>query len=65
MGPSLSVVVLNDDTLNADRSSYNDSRSEKPARGTLFTVVQRNLAQNKTGFWYRMCRAAMEIKVLC
>ncbi|KAI6153137.1 chromatin associated protein KTI12, partial [Pisolithus tinctorius] len=47
VGPSLSVVVLDDGTLNIDRSSYNDSRSEKLARGTLFTAVQRNLAQNK------------------
>ncbi|KIO04202.1 hypothetical protein M404DRAFT_143643 [Pisolithus tinctorius Marx 270] len=72
-GPSLSVVVLDDDTLNIDRSSYNDSRSEKPARGTLFTAVQRNLAQNKIvivdslnyikGFRYQMYCAAREIKV--
>ncbi|KAI6139530.1 chromatin associated protein KTI12 [Pisolithus tinctorius] len=72
-GPSLSVVVLDDDTLNINRSSYNDSRSEKPARGTLFTAVQRNLAQNKIvivdslnyikGFRYQMYCAAREIKV--
>ncbi|KAI5997639.1 chromatin associated protein KTI12 [Pisolithus orientalis] len=72
-GPSLSIVVLDDDTLNIDRSSYNDSKSEKPARGTLFTAVQRNLAQNKVvivdslnyikGFRYQMYCAAREIKV--
>ncbi|KAI5987325.1 chromatin associated protein KTI12 [Pisolithus marmoratus] len=72
-GPSLSVVLLSDDTLNIDRSSYNDSRSEKPARGTLFTAVQRNLAQNTIvivdtlnyikGFRYQMYCAAREIKV--
>ncbi|KIO07320.1 hypothetical protein M404DRAFT_941220 [Pisolithus tinctorius Marx 270] len=73
VGPSLSVVVLDDGTLNIDRSSYNDSRSEKTARGTLFTAVQRNLAQNKVvivdslnyikGFRYQMCCAARELKV--
>ncbi|KAI6131936.1 chromatin associated protein KTI12 [Pisolithus thermaeus] len=73
IGPSLSVVLLSDDTLNIDRSSYNDSRSEKPARGTLFTAVQRNLAQNTIvivdslnyikGFRYQMYCAAREIKV--
>ncbi|KAI5991314.1 chromatin associated protein KTI12 [Pisolithus orientalis] len=72
VGPSLSVAVL-DDTLNIDRSSYNDSRSEKPARGTLFTAVQRNLAQNKVvivdsldyikGFRYQIYCAARELKV--
>ncbi|KAI6103525.1 chromatin associated protein KTI12, partial [Pisolithus sp. B1] len=72
-GPSLSVVLLSDDTLNIDRSSYNDSRSEKPARGTLFTAVQRNLAQNTIiivdslnyikGFRYRVYCVAREIRV--
>ncbi|KAI5983069.1 chromatin associated protein KTI12 [Pisolithus albus] len=72
-GPSLSVVLLSDDTLNIDRSSYNDSRSEKPARGTLFTAVQRSLAQNTIvivdslnyikGFRYQMYCVAREIKV--
>ncbi|KAF9235632.1 chromatin associated protein KTI12 [Melanogaster broomeanus] len=42
-GPSLSVTVLSDDTLNIDRAAYNDSRSEKPARGTLFTAIQRHM----------------------
>ncbi|KAI6141576.1 chromatin associated protein KTI12 [Pisolithus thermaeus] len=72
-GPSLSVVLLSDDTLNIHRSFYNDSRSEKPARGTLFTAVQRNLAQNTIvivdsldyikGFRYQMYCVAREIKV--
>lgn len=72
-GPTLSVVLLSDDTLNIDRSSYNDSRSEKPARGTLFTAVQRSLAQNTIvivdslnyikGFRYQMYCVAREIKV--
>ncbi|KAI6035990.1 chromatin associated protein KTI12 [Pisolithus microcarpus] len=68
---SLSVVLLSDDTLNIDRSSYNDQ--EKPARGTLFTAVQRSLAQNTIvivdslnyikGFRYQMYCVAREIKV--
>ncbi|KAI6117708.1 chromatin associated protein KTI12 [Pisolithus croceorrhizus] len=72
-GSSISVVLLCDDTLDIDPSSYNDSRSEKPTRGTLFTAVQRNLAQNMTvivdslnyikGLRYQMYCVAREIRV--
>lgn len=72
-GPTLSVVVLSDDNLNIDRSAYNDSRSEKPARGTLFTAIQRSLGRNNIvivdslnyikGFRYQMYCAAREMKV--
>ncbi|KIK81342.1 hypothetical protein PAXRUDRAFT_15281 [Paxillus rubicundulus Ve08.2h10] len=72
-GPSLSVTVLSDDTLNIGREAYNDSRSEKPARGTLFTAVQRHLGSGTIvivdslnyikGFRYQMYCAARETKV--
>lgn len=85
------VVVLSDDALNLNRSSYNgdyarecrvaeilnewlsDSRSEKPARGTLFTAVQRHMALDTIlivdglnyikGFRYQMYCAAREMKL--
>lgn len=50
-----------------------DSRSEKPARGTLFTAIQRSLGRNNIvivdslnyikGFRYQMYCAAREMKV--
>ncbi|KAI6103519.1 chromatin associated protein KTI12 [Pisolithus sp. B1] len=65
-GPSLSVVLLSDGTLNIDRSSYNDSRSEKPARGTLFsantTIIVDSLNYIK-GFRYQMYCVAREVNV--
>ncbi|KAF9219157.1 chromatin associated protein KTI12 [Gyrodon lividus] len=73
IGPSLAVIVLSDDTLNIDRAAYNDSRSEKPARGTLFTAVQRHLSSGTIvivdslnyikGFRYQIYCAARESKV--
>ncbi|KAI9464357.1 chromatin associated protein KTI12 [Boletus coccyginus] len=72
-GPSLVVTVLSDDTLNIPRSSYDDSRSEKPARGVLFTAFQRHLGSDRIvivdslnyikGFRYQMYCAAREAKV--
>ncbi|KAH7885058.1 chromatin associated protein KTI12 [Phlebopus sp. FC_14] len=72
-GPALSVTVLSDDSLNIDRAAYNDSRSEKPARGTLFTAIQRHLGSGTIvivdslnyikGFRYQMYCAAREMKV--
>lgn len=72
-GPTLSVFVLSDDNLNIDRSAYDDSKSEKPARGTLFTAIQRSLGLNNIviidslnyikGFRYQMYCAAREMKV--
>ncbi|KAI6100089.1 hypothetical protein EDD16DRAFT_1489232 [Pisolithus croceorrhizus] len=41
----MSAVSLSDNTLNINRSSYNGTSSEKPARGMLFTLVQRNLTR--------------------
>ncbi|EIW83086.1 chromatin associated protein KTI12 [Coniophora puteana RWD-64-598 SS2] len=72
-GPKLKVVILSDDTLNIDRTSYSDSRSEKPARGTLFTAMQRQMGQDTIlivdslnyikGFRYQMYCAAREHKL--
>lgn len=72
-GPPLKVVVLSDDTLNIDRSSYNDSRSEKPARAMLFTAVQREMGRDTIlivdalnyikGFRYQLYCAAREFKL--
>ncbi|KAF8432725.1 chromatin associated protein KTI12 [Boletus edulis BED1] len=72
-GPSLTVTVLSDDTLNIPRSAYDDSRSEKPARAALFSAFQRHLGNNRIvivdaldyikGFRYQMYCAAREAKV--
>ncbi|KNZ80477.1 Protein kti12 [Termitomyces sp. J132] len=72
-GPISKVVVLSDDVLNINRSSYNDSRSEKPARGALFTAMQRQMALDTIlivdglnyikGFRYQMYCAAREMKL--
>jgi len=72
-GPSLTVTILSDDTLNIPRSSYDDSRSEKPARGALFTALQRHLSSDHIvivdslnyikGFRYQMYCAAREAKI--
>ncbi|ORY89047.1 chromatin associated protein KTI12 [Leucosporidium creatinivorum] len=39
----LKTVVINDESLGLDKSSYDDSRAEKPARATLFSAVVRAL----------------------
>ncbi|KAF8553683.1 chromatin associated protein KTI12 [Imleria badia] len=72
-GPSLTVTLLSDDTLNIPRSAYDDSLSEKPARGALFTALQRHLGNDRfvivdalnyiKGFRYQMYCAARESKV--
>ncbi|TFY62553.1 hypothetical protein EVG20_g6662 [Dentipellis fragilis] len=72
-GPALTVRVLSDDILNIDRSAYNDSRSEKPARGSLFTAMQRQMGHDTIlivdamnyikGFRYQMYCAARELKL--
>ncbi|KAF7376072.1 hypothetical protein MSAN_00022000 [Mycena sanguinolenta] len=69
----LSVVVVSDESLNIPPSVYDDSRSEKPARGALFTAVQRLMAQDKVvivdapnyikGFRYQLYCAAREMKL--
>jgi len=72
-GPQLKVVVLSDDTLNIPRDAYSNSRSEKPARGALFTAMQRQMALDTIliidamnyikGFRYQMYCAARELKL--
>ncbi|KAG6813637.1 hypothetical protein H0H92_008873 [Tricholoma furcatifolium] len=67
------VTVLSDDVLNLDRSCYDDSRAEKPARGALFTAMQRQMAPDTIlivdapnyikGFRYQMYCAAREMKL--
>ncbi|GJE97735.1 chromatin associated protein KTI12 [Phanerochaete sordida] len=69
-GPQLKVVIVSDDTLNISRDAYKDSRSEKPARGALFTAMQRAMGQDTIlivdamnyikGFRYQMYCAARE-----
>ncbi|KAI0072500.1 chromatin associated protein KTI12 [Panus rudis PR-1116 ss-1] len=72
-GPKLKVHILSDDELNIDRSVYNESRSEKPARGALFTAMQRLMSRDTIlivdslnyikGFRYQMYCAARELKL--
>ncbi|TRM69629.1 chromatin associated protein KTI12 [Schizophyllum amplum] len=72
-GPSFRVIVASDESLSIPRSAYDDSRSEKPARGALFTAVQRHMNQDTIlivdapnyikGFRYQMYCAARESKL--
>lgn len=72
-GPQFNVVLISDESLNISRSAYNDSRSEKPARGALFTALQRQISLNNVvivdapnyikGFRYQIYCAAREFKV--
>ncbi|CAK5281497.1 unnamed protein product [Mycena citricolor] len=68
-----SVSVVSDETLNISPSAYDDSRTEKPARGALFANVQRLLSPNRIvivdapnyikGFRYQLYCAARELKI--
>lgn len=72
-GQNLKVIILSDDSLHIDRSVYNESRAEKPARGTLFTAMQREMGLDTIliidapnyikGFRYQMYCAAREAKL--
>ncbi|TFK44648.1 chromatin associated protein KTI12 [Crucibulum laeve] len=72
-GPQLKVSILSDDILGLNRSAYNESRSEKPARGALFTAMQRQMSLDTVlivdalnyikGFRYQMYCAAREMKL--
>lgn len=87
-GPKLKVVVISDESLHISRSAYNgspyqlipvplwfeiDSKLEKPARGALFTAMQRQLGKDTIlimdglnyikGFRYQMYCAARELKL--
>ncbi|KAH7108243.1 chromatin associated protein KTI12 [Auriculariales sp. MPI-PUGE-AT-0066] len=69
-GAKLKVEVLSDEALHIDRSVYNDSKTEKPARMALFTSMQRALGKDKIvlvdapnyikGYRYQMYCAAKE-----
>ncbi|KXN90648.1 Protein kti12 [Leucoagaricus sp. SymC.cos] len=72
-GPLSSIEIISDDSLGLERSVYDESCSEKHARGALFTAVQRALALDKIvvldslnyikGFRYQIYCAAREAKV--
>ncbi|KAF8348071.1 chromatin associated protein KTI12 [Amanita rubescens] len=72
-GPLRRVLVLSDDTLNIERAVYDDSRTEKGSRASLFSAVQRHLADNTIlildgmnyikGFRYQLHCALREAKL--
>jgi protein KTI12 len=72
-GPISRVAVLSDHSLGILPSAYDDSALEKPARGTLFAAVQRDLATDTIlildslnyikGFRYQLYCAAREMKL--
>ncbi|KAG8682931.1 hypothetical protein FRC11_014160 [Ceratobasidium sp. 423] len=67
------VSVLSDKVLNIPRSSYDESRLEKPARSALLSAIVRDLSKNTIlivdslnyikGFRYQMYCAAREVGV--
>jgi protein KTI12 len=67
------VEIISDDILNIPRSSYDDSRSEKPARSSYLAAVVRQLSKNKIlildgmnyikGYRYQIYCAAREAGV--
>jgi len=72
-GPKFRVELLSDDVLGVNRSAYDDSKYEKPARGALFTAMLRQMSTNTIlivdalnyikGFRYQMYCAAREMKL--
>ncbi|KIY70406.1 chromatin associated protein KTI12 [Cylindrobasidium torrendii FP15055 ss-10] len=72
-GPKQKVVMVSEHDLGVERKAYDNSRAEKPARGTLFAALQRQLSTNNIvivdapnyikGFRYQIYCAAREIKV--
>ncbi|KAG7448330.1 chromatin associated protein KTI12 [Guyanagaster necrorhizus] len=72
-GPQYNIVLISDESLNISRSAYDDSRLEKPARGALFTALQRQISLKNIvivdapnyikGFRYQIYCAAREFKV--
>ncbi|CAE6435919.1 unnamed protein product [Rhizoctonia solani] len=67
------VSVLSDEMLNIPKSSYDESRLEKPARSALLSAIVRDLSKNTIlivdslnyikGFRYQMYCAAREVGV--
>ncbi|KAF8744944.1 hypothetical protein AX14_012769 [Amanita brunnescens Koide BX004] len=72
-GPLRRILILSDDSLQIERAVYNDSRTEKGARGSLFSAVQRQLVANTVlildgmnyikGFRYQLHCAVREAKL--
>nr|ASF90229.1 hypothetical protein SPAR01690 [Bartheletia paradoxa] len=71
-GKRYTVRILNDDILNISRNVYDDSRTEKPARGSMFSNVTRCLTEDSIvivdgmnyikGFRYQMYCQAIEVQ---
>lgn len=70
---SWKVIVLSDESLNIPRSSYDESRLEKPARSALLSAIVRDLSKSTIliidsanyikGFRYQIYCAAREVGV--
>jgi tRNA uridine 5-carbamoylmethylation protein Kti12 len=70
---TVSGIIVVSVGVGTDIPSFSDSRSEKPARATLFTAVQRQMSQDLIlivdasnyikGFRYQMYCAARELKL--
>ena len=71
--PLLNVIIISDHSLGLFPSEYSQSSSEKSARATLFTAVQRHMAVGTIlivdslnyikGFRYQLYCAARELKL--
>ncbi|EIW73277.1 hypothetical protein TREMEDRAFT_24439 [Tremella mesenterica DSM 1558] len=69
-GPKLSVVIISDESCHVPRTVYDDSKSEKSGRATLFASLTRALGPNTIvicdslnyikGFRYQMYCSARE-----
>jgi len=72
-GPLRNVELISDDRLNFNRTVYDQSQSEKTARGALFAAMQRLMSLDTIliidamnyikGFRYQMYCAAREMKL--
>ncbi|KAI0786712.1 chromatin associated protein KTI12 [Abortiporus biennis] len=72
-GRKFKVVIVSDDSVGIKKQDYDNARTEKPARQTLFTTLQRLMAPDTLliidslnyikGFRYQMYCAAREMKV--
>ncbi|KAF9049693.1 chromatin associated protein KTI12 [Panaeolus papilionaceus] len=72
-GPIKNVEIISDHSLQIQSQVYSSSATEKPARGTLFAAVQRQMAPHTAlildslnyikGFRYQLYCAAREFKL--
>ncbi len=46
LGRNLSVTIINDENLGINKEAYREARSEKAARGSLFSGVERLLSKD-------------------